>query len=73
VAAVPISFIIAYLNVALEHDPFGDAVAIITLSFNGVMAIGYLDSYLPMLAFKTGPANLSGLASVFGARADGAR
>jgi hypothetical protein len=60
-AAVPITVVIAYLNLVLSHSRFGHGVGIIVLSANAIMALGYWDRYRPMLAFDSGVPRWRGL------------
>ena len=54
VVAVPITVVIAYLNLVLKHDTKGFMVGITILAVHGAMAWGYLDHYRAMLVFKAG-------------------
>ena len=65
VAAFPITFVIAYDNVALNQDTFSHIVAVVIVAFNLIMALGYLETYLPMLAFNAGTPSARGLATLF--------
>lgn len=54
VAAFPITIVIAYLNLAIEGDLFGVVVGVVIIALNGIIALGRLDRFRPMLAFDAG-------------------
>jgi hypothetical protein len=53
VAAWPITFSIAFVT-SSHGKPFGIGVAIVIIGLNGLMSLGYLERYRPMLAFNAG-------------------
>jgi len=52
VAALPISVVIAFLNVALEHTMLGLLAGPITIGLNIVLMLAYFDSYRPLLTWR---------------------
>ncbi len=66
VAAFPISFSIAHLNLIANSDLFSHVIAFFVIALNGVIGIGHLDKFLPMLARRNGDPSLSGLKTLFG-------
>jgi len=66
VAAFPVSFSIAYINLVANGDAFSVVVCILVIGFNGIIALGHLDRFLPMLAFDQGDPSARGLAVLFG-------
>ena len=66
VAAFPVTLSIAYLNLVTNQDPTSVVVGIVIIAFNGLIALGHLDKFLPMLVMNNGdPSNL-GLKRLFG-------
>jgi len=59
VAAFPISFSIAHLNLIANNDTFSHVISFIVIGLNAVIALGYLDRFIPMLAYCTGDPSLS--------------
>lgn len=66
VLAVPISLSIAHMNMVNVGDPLANGSAIAILVLNAIMAIGYLDKFLPMLTWNSGDPNEAGLRQMFG-------
>jgi hypothetical protein len=66
VAAFPISFSIAHLNLIANNDLFSHVVAFLVIALNGVIGLGHLDKFLPMLVRRNGDPSLSGLKTLFG-------
>ena len=69
VAAFPVSFSIAHLNLVANSDPFSVVVAFIIVPLNGMIALGHLDKFLPMLVMRNGDPSDLGLKSMFGKKA----
>jgi hypothetical protein len=67
VAAFPISFSIAHLNLIANNDVFSHVIAFFVIALNGVIGIGHLDKFLPMLVRRNGDPSLSGLKTLLGA------
>ena len=65
VAAFPVSFSIAYINLFAIGDPFAIMVSILVIAFNGLIALGHLDKFLPMLVFNNGDPQTAGLRKLF--------
>jgi len=68
VAAFPVSFSIAYINFVANGDALSVLVSILVIGFNGIIALGHLDRFLPMLAFDQGDPGARGLKQFFGGR-----
>lgn len=66
VASFPISFVIGYLNIAVESDANALFVFFGVLGLNGIIALGHLDRLLPMIAPGNIAPNLTGLREAFG-------
>jgi len=66
VLAFPISFCIAHLNFVANGDTFSVITSIVVIAFNGIIAIGHLDRFLPMLACNQGDPGPAGLRAFFG-------
>jgi hypothetical protein len=64
VAAFPVSFSIAHLNVAANGDSFSIGVAVVIVALNGLIALGHLDKFLPMLVCNNGDPREAGLRSL---------
>jgi len=52
VAALPISVVIAFLNVVLEHTMLGLLAGPITMGLNILLMLAYFDSYRPLLRWR---------------------
>jgi uncharacterized membrane protein YphA (DoxX/SURF4 family) len=53
VAALPISVVVAYFNLVLEHNGVVNYVAgTLVLGINLLLMLAYVDSYLPLLRWK---------------------
>jgi uncharacterized membrane protein YphA (DoxX/SURF4 family) len=61
VAAVPVTTVIAYDNLALNQDTFSKVTGVIILLTNALMACGYLDSYRAMMRLDVGLPSLRGI------------
>jgi len=59
VIAFPVTFVISFMNFTMG-DNFGVVTGIISILLNIVMAIGYLDRYLPMLVYDAGDPGIEG-------------
>jgi hypothetical protein len=70
VAAFPVSFSIAYINLFAIGDPFAIMVSILVIAFNGLIALGHLDRFLPMLVFNNGDPQTVGLRKLFAGRTE---
>ncbi len=68
VAAFPVSFSIAYVNLVANGDTLSIIVAALVIVFNGIIALGHLDRFLPMLAVDQGDPSFRGLAKVLSSR-----
>ena len=66
VAAFPISFVIGYLNVAVERDANSLFVLFFILGTNGLILLGHLDRLMPMLAPGKFTPNTTGLQNFLG-------
>lgn len=66
VLAFPISVSIAHMNFVNVGDPLANGTAIVIVVLNAIMAIGYLDKFLPMLTWDSGNPSDSGLRQFFG-------
>ncbi|HVW70576.1 MAG TPA: hypothetical protein VHB68_16475 [Steroidobacteraceae bacterium] len=66
VAALPVTLVIAYVNLALNKDLFGLITGTVIIAANVLMAVGYLDSYRAMMRFDAGLPGLRGLRSLRG-------
>jgi uncharacterized membrane protein YphA (DoxX/SURF4 family) len=54
VMAVPVALSIAHLNFVENDDLFSKVTAVIIMALLGLMALGYLDCYRPMLRPRNG-------------------
>ena len=61
VAAFPVSFSIAYVNFAANGDGMSILVAFVVIAFNGIVALGHMGRFWPMLAFNQGDPEIAGL------------
>lgn len=61
VAALPVSLSIAHLNYVANGDPVSIGVSIIIIAFNGLIALGHLEKFLPMLVYDNGDPSDAGL------------
>lgn len=66
VAAFPVSFSIAYVNLVANGDAMSIFVSVLVIGFNATIALGHLDCFLPMLAFDQGDPSARGIASLLG-------
>lgn len=66
VLAVPVALSIAHLNMVENDDMFSKVTALIILLLLAIMALGYLDRYLPMLGLRNGDPGSAGLRALFG-------
>ena len=64
--AFPISVSIAHLNLVNVQDPLGIGTGVVILALNGIMALGYLDKFLPMLTYNSGDPSPLGLRKLLG-------
>ena len=53
IAALPISIVIAYWNIILEHAPGNHIAGALTLGINALLMLAYIEYYLPMLRFRS--------------------
>jgi predicted SnoaL-like aldol condensation-catalyzing enzyme len=68
IAAFPVALSIALLNLLANDDTFSRGVAVITMLFIGIIAIGHLDKFIPMLSNKTGDPGEQGFGAFFAKR-----
>lgn len=68
VASLPVSVCIAHLNIIANGDTFGIVAGVIVLGLNGIVALGHVDKFLPMLVFNQGDPSPAGLRALFGLR-----
>lgn len=61
ILAFPVSFSIAYLNVMANHDAYSFGVAVCIIAINGLIVLGHLDKFLPLLVFNNGDPKIDGL------------
>ena len=66
VLAFPISFSIAHLNIIANGDAFSLTTGIVVVLLNGIIAVGHLDRFLPMLVCNQGDPSAAGLKALFG-------
>lgn len=66
VGAFPVALSIAHLNIMSNPDPMSKAVGVIIMIIISVIALGYLDRFLPMLTFNSGDPSDRGLRQLFG-------
>lgn len=66
VLAVPVALSIAQLNMVENNDWFSKITALIILTLIGIMALGYLRHYLPMLRMRNDDPGSDGLHMLFG-------
>lgn len=72
VAAFPVTLSIAHLNFVANGDAFSIGVGVVIIAMNGLIAIGHLDKFLPMLVVQNGDPSNKGLMQFFGPRNSGA-
>jgi predicted SnoaL-like aldol condensation-catalyzing enzyme len=65
VLAFPVTYSIAHLNIVANGDAFSIGTGIVFTTLNGLIALGQLDRFLPMLAFNTGDPSAAGLRTFF--------
>lgn len=68
VMAFTISVTIAHHNLVNVQDALGIVTGVVIMSLNGIMAIGHLDKFLPMLVYNQGDPSARGLKMLFGKR-----
>lgn len=68
VLSVPVALSIAHLNLIENDDLFSKATAVVILALIGLIAVGRLDRFLPMLAMRTGGPSRAGLRALRGHR-----
>jgi hypothetical protein len=66
VLAFPISFSIAHLNIVANGDLFSLVTGFVVILLNGIIAVGHLDLFLPMLVCNQGDPSAAGLKALFG-------
>lgn len=66
VIALPITLSIAHLNIIANADTFGMVVGVIAIGLNGLVLLGHLDRFLPMLAIRHGDPSGAGMAELRG-------
>lgn len=59
--AVPVTLSIAHLNIVANADGFGVVVGLVALALNGLILLGQLDKFLPLLSLAPGEPSLEGL------------
>lgn len=64
--AMPITLSIAMLNILGNMDTFSIGVGIIAIALNGLILLGHLDAFLPMLAWHHGDPDSAALARLAG-------
>lgn len=62
--AFPVTLSIAHLNIVSNDDMFGVAVGILAIALNGLVLLGHLDKFLPMLAFRQGDPSGDGISTI---------
>lgn len=67
VLAFPISFCIAHLNMVANGDLFSIITSIAVIAFNGIIAFGHLERFLPMLVCNQGDPSTAGLRALLSA------
>lgn len=70
VLAVPVAISIAHLNIVANNDLFARSTGFIIMALIGILGLGYLDRYLPMLKMRNHPPGSAGLRALFGKSAD---
>ena len=60
VISTPITLTIAYLNFTMG-DSFGVVVGVVSVVLNGLVAIGYLERFLPLLCYECEDPSLMGI------------
>lgn len=61
VLAMPVTLSVAHLNIVANADMFGMVVGVIAIALNGLVLLGHLDRFLPMLAIHHGDPSSAGL------------
>jgi uncharacterized membrane protein YphA (DoxX/SURF4 family) len=64
VLAMPVTLSVAHLNIVANADTFGMVVGVIAIGLNGLVLLGHLDRFLPMLAIRHGDPSGAGLAAL---------
>jgi hypothetical protein len=68
VAAFPVTLSVAHLNIAANGDAFSLFVGGLIIAMNGLIALGHLDRFLPMLAIRQGDPSDAGLKTLLARR-----
>lgn len=68
VGAFPVAFSIAHLNIISNPDPMSKIAGVVSILLLGVIAVGYLDKFLPMFTFNSGDPGDRGLRRLFGTK-----
>jgi len=71
VLAVPVAISIAHLNLVADKDVFGLATGVIIMVLIGILGVGYLDRFLPMLQLHNRAPGSAGLRALFAKSAFG--
>lgn len=64
VVAFPVTVVISFMNFTMG-DSFGVVTGIVSILLNIVMAVGYLDRYLPMLVYDAEDPGIQGVQRLF--------
>lgn len=59
--AFPVTLSIAHLNIMSNDDMFGIIVGIVAIALNGLVLLGHLDKFLPVLTFRQGDPSADGI------------
>jgi uncharacterized membrane protein YphA (DoxX/SURF4 family) len=65
VAAFPVTLSIAHLNIVANQDATSVVVGIVIITFNGLIALGHLEKFLPMLVMNSGDPSSAGIRRLF--------
>lgn len=68
VLAFPVTLSIAHLNLIANDDVMSHIVGVIIILLNGLIALGHLDKFLPMLVMNNGDPDIRGLRQLFGGK-----
>lgn len=66
VGAFPVALSIAHLNIMSNPDITSKIVGVVIMAMLGLIALGYLDRFLPMLTYNAGDPSDRGLRALFG-------
>jgi len=66
ILSFPVALSIAHLNLISNPDITSKIVGVVIMGLLGLIAIGHLDKFLPMLAFNSGDPGIRGLRQLFG-------